>query len=83
MLCFNVALLYFFVVFKPAAAVEFTNTDFDGIETGKNYTVTWADNSGPVTLVLRMGNDTDLSKLTAMAIWGAFCLRCRAKRERH
>jgi hypothetical protein len=72
MLCFNVALLYFFLLFKPATAVQITNTNYDGIQTGRPFTVTWTGASGPVTMLLRMGNSTDLSKLNAMAIWGAF-----------
>jgi hypothetical protein len=70
MLCFNVALLYFFVLFKPATAVQITNTEFNGIQTGSPFTITWTDNSGPVTILLRMGNSTDLTKLDAKAIWG-------------
>jgi hypothetical protein len=72
MLWFNVALLYFFLLFRPAAAVQITNTNYDGIQTGSPFTVTWTDASGPVTMLLRMGNSTDLSKLNAMAIWGTF-----------
>ncbi len=70
MLCFNAALLYFFVLFKRATAVQITNSNYDGIQTGKPFTVTWTDASGPVTMLLRMGNSTDLSKLTAMSVWG-------------
>ncbi|PMD63532.1 uncharacterized protein K444DRAFT_660993 [Hyaloscypha bicolor E] len=69
MLCFNVALLYFFLLFKPATAVQITNTNYDGIQTGRPFTVTWTGASGSVTMLLRMGNSTDLSKLNAMAIW--------------
>jgi hypothetical protein len=71
MLCFNVALLYFFVLFKPATAVEITNTNFNGIQTGSPFTITWSGNAGPVTILLRMGNNTDPSKDIAKAIWGA------------
>jgi hypothetical protein len=70
MLCFNVALLYFFVFFKPATAVQITNTEFNGIQTGSPFTITWTDNAGPVTILLRMGNSTDLTQLDAKAIWG-------------
>jgi len=71
MLCFNVALLYFFVLFKPATAVQITNTEYNGIQTGSPFNVTWTDAAGPVTILLREGNTTDPSKAEAKAIWGA------------
>jgi hypothetical protein len=71
MLCFNVALLYFFVLFRPAAAVNITNTNFNGIQTGSPFTITWTNNAGPVTILLRMGTNSDPEKDIAKAIWGA------------
>jgi hypothetical protein len=73
MLCFNVALLYFFVLFKPATPVEITNTYYGGIQTGSPFNITWDDASGPVTILLREGNTTIPSQAEAKAIWGALC----------
>ncbi|PMD48974.1 hypothetical protein L207DRAFT_627610 [Hyaloscypha variabilis F] len=69
MLCFNVALLYFFVLFKPATPVEITNTYYGGIQTGSPFNITWDDASGPVTILLREGNTTIPSQAEAKAIW--------------
>lgn len=70
MLRFNVALLYFFVAFKPATAVTITNTDYSGIQTGSPFTITWTNASALVTILLKMGNSTNVNDLKAMAIWG-------------
>ncbi|KAE9376491.1 hypothetical protein N431DRAFT_479739 [Stipitochalara longipes BDJ] len=69
MLCYNVALLYFFVFFRAATAVQITNTNYGGIQTGSPFNVTWTDAAGPVTILLRMGNTTDPSRADAKAIW--------------
>jgi hypothetical protein len=69
MLCYNVVLLYFSVLFRPTNAVTITNTNYD-VETGTPFTITWANNSGPVTILLKMGNSTNFNDLKAMLILG-------------
>ena len=66
---FNVALLYFVVLFKPALAVRITNADFDGIQTGVPFTVTWADNDAPVSMLLRYGNSSNVNFLKIIKLW--------------
>jgi hypothetical protein len=69
MLCFNVVLLSFVVLFRPANAVTITNTDYSGIQTGTPFTVTWTDASGPVAVILKMGNSTNFDALEAIRMW--------------
>ncbi|KAI1461900.1 Ser-Thr-rich glycosyl-phosphatidyl-inositol-anchored membrane family-domain-containing protein [Annulohypoxylon moriforme] len=44
----------------PAWAVQFTNTNFDGITAGKPFDITWTDASGSVTLTLKNGESDNL-----------------------
>jgi len=49
--------------------VKITNTDYSGIETGSPFTITWTNASAPVTILLKMGNSTNVNDLKAVAIW--------------
>lgn len=44
----------------PAWAVQFTNTNFDGITAGKPFDITWTDAAGAVTLTLKNGDSDNL-----------------------
>ncbi|KAL7628593.1 hypothetical protein AAE478_000108 [Parahypoxylon ruwenzoriense] len=41
-------------------AVVITNSNFEGIEVGKPFEITWAEAQGPVSLTLKNGESTDL-----------------------
>lgn len=43
-----------------SAKVQFTNSNFDGIEAGSTFEITWDDAEGPVTLTLKNGSEDDL-----------------------
>lgn len=50
-------------------AVAITNTNFDGIEAGKPFEVTWSGAAGPVAITLKDGaadNLQTVSELTCM-----------------
>lgn len=66
MLCFNIVLVYFVVLFRPAHAVTITTTDYSGIQTGTPFTLTWTDASGLVTVILQKVNITTLD----VNFWG-------------
>ncbi|KAI0103731.1 Ser-Thr-rich glycosyl-phosphatidyl-inositol-anchored membrane family-domain-containing protein [Nemania sp. FL0031] len=42
------------------AKVHLTNSNFDGIEAGSTFEITWDDAEGPVTLTLKNGAEDDL-----------------------
>ncbi|KAI1773985.1 Ser-Thr-rich glycosyl-phosphatidyl-inositol-anchored membrane family-domain-containing protein [Hypoxylon cercidicola] len=42
------------------SAITITNSNFDGIEVGKAFEVTWSDATGPVTLTLKDGPSENL-----------------------
>lgn len=42
------------------ATVQLTNSNFDDIEAGSTFEITWADAEGPVTLTLKNGPEDDL-----------------------
>ncbi|KAI1412589.1 Ser-Thr-rich glycosyl-phosphatidyl-inositol-anchored membrane family-domain-containing protein [Hypoxylon sp. FL1857] len=44
----------------PAWAISITNSNFEGIQTGKPFEITWADAAGPVTLTLKNGPSSNL-----------------------
>ena len=46
------------------SAVLITNSNFDGIEAGKTFTVTWSDATGPVTLTLKDGPTDNLQTVS-------------------
>ncbi|KAI0008905.1 Ser-Thr-rich glycosyl-phosphatidyl-inositol-anchored membrane family-domain-containing protein [Xylariaceae sp. FL0662B] len=43
-----------------ANALMITNSNFNGIQAGKPFTITWTDASGPVTLTLKTGDPNNL-----------------------
>ncbi|KAK5629823.1 hypothetical protein RRF57_005538 [Xylaria bambusicola] len=47
-------------------AVELTNSNFDGIEAGSTFEITWDDAEGPVTLTLKNGPENDLQTVEAI-----------------
>ncbi|KAI1504340.1 Ser-Thr-rich glycosyl-phosphatidyl-inositol-anchored membrane family-domain-containing protein [Biscogniauxia marginata] len=49
------------------AKVILTNTDYDDIEVGKPFEITWADATGPVTITLKTGAENDLKTVTDLA----------------
>lgn len=57
------AFLATFLAAIPAwvSAVMITNTNFDGVEAGKAFEVTWSDATGPVTLTLKDGPAENLN----------------------
>jgi hypothetical protein len=81
MLRFDVALLYFFIAFKPATAVTITNTDYSGIQTGSPFTITWTDASTLVTILLKTGNSTNVNDLKVAAIWGTCFIQALRSKE--
>ncbi|KAI1131269.1 Ser-Thr-rich glycosyl-phosphatidyl-inositol-anchored membrane family-domain-containing protein [Nemania abortiva] len=42
------------------AKVQLTNSNFDGIEAGSTFEITWSGAEGPVTLTLKNGSSDDL-----------------------
>ncbi|KAI0433678.1 Ser-Thr-rich glycosyl-phosphatidyl-inositol-anchored membrane family-domain-containing protein [Xylaria sp. FL1042] len=42
------------------AKVQLTNSNFDNIEAGSTFEITWDDAEGPVTLTLKNGSEDDL-----------------------
>ncbi|KAI1357099.1 Ser-Thr-rich glycosyl-phosphatidyl-inositol-anchored membrane family-domain-containing protein [Xylaria sp. FL0043] len=42
------------------AKVQLTNSNFDNIEAGSTFKITWDDAEGPVTLTLKNGSEDDL-----------------------
>jgi hypothetical protein len=55
--------------FALSNAAQFTNTaaSFDGITVGKAVNLTWDDASGPVTLILKNGDPSDLQTVSTIA----------------
>ncbi|KAI0175569.1 hypothetical protein GGR52DRAFT_537276 [Hypoxylon sp. FL1284] len=49
-----------FLAALPAWAVEITNSNFDGIQTGQPFDITWSDAAGAVTLTLKNGSSDNL-----------------------
>lgn len=46
------------------SAVAITNTNFNGIETGKPFEITWSDAAGPVSLTLKDGPSDNLKTVS-------------------
>ncbi|KAI1488272.1 Ser-Thr-rich glycosyl-phosphatidyl-inositol-anchored membrane family-domain-containing protein [Biscogniauxia mediterranea] len=49
------------------AKVILTNTNYDDIEVGKAFQITWADAEGPVTITLKNGAENDLKDVSTIA----------------
>jgi len=52
---------------RSAAALQFTNPSYSGIQVGSPFTLTWTGASGPVTLSLLSGPASDLSVVEVIA----------------
>ncbi|RKF62114.1 putative extracellular matrix protein [Erysiphe neolycopersici] len=50
-------------------AVHLTNTqqDYNGVTSGKPFTITWAEAAGPVTILLKSGPSTNLRTVSTIA----------------
>ncbi|KAF2968749.1 hypothetical protein GQX73_g4815 [Xylaria multiplex] len=48
------------------AKVQLTNSNFDDIEAGSTFEITWADAEGPVTLTLKNGSEDDLQDVQTL-----------------
>lgn len=60
----------------PAWAVLITNSNFDGVEAGKAFEITWSDATGPVTLTLKDGPAENLQTVGEIT-----CKSCQPFRE--
>ncbi|TQS36566.1 hypothetical protein Golomagni_02978 [Golovinomyces magnicellulatus] len=62
-------LALFSAVFAIAESAKLTNTaeSFNGVTAGKPLTITWAEASGPVTLLLKAGPSTNLRTVSTLA----------------
>lgn len=55
--------------------VALTNSNYDNIEAGESFTITWSGNTGPITLTLKNGPEGNLktvSTITSGATGGSF-----------
>ncbi|KAJ2975154.1 hypothetical protein NUW58_g8438 [Xylaria curta] len=48
------------------AKVQFTNSNFDDIEAGQTFEITWSEAEGPVTVTLKNGSDDDLKTVQTL-----------------
>ncbi|RKF83928.1 putative extracellular matrix protein [Golovinomyces cichoracearum] len=62
-------LALFSAIFALAQSAKLTNTaeSFNGVTAGKPMTITWAEASGPVTLLLKEGSSTNLRTVSTLA----------------
>ncbi|RKF75957.1 putative extracellular matrix protein [Golovinomyces cichoracearum] len=62
-------LALFSALFALAQSAKLTNTadSFNGVTAGKPMTITWAEASGPVTLLLKEGSSTNLRTVSTIA----------------